>query len=103
MQEQLTCPTRNINVPQKLCMFISIQRCLKLNSLWYIVKENPNQRLPINALVQICSMEIISKQCFYVTNLLKIIICLSCLAFLSTQNREHLFENILNVLDVKNM
>ena len=81
MQEQLTCPTRNINVPQKLSMFISIQRCLKLNSLWYIVKENPNQRLPINALVQNCSMEIISKQCFYLTNLLKIIICILCLAF----------------------
>ena len=64
MQEQLTCTTRNIKVPQKLCMFMSIQRCLELNSLWYIVKENPNQRLPINVLVQLGSMKIVSKQCF---------------------------------------
>ena len=33
---------------EKLCMFMSIHQCLKPNSLWYIVKENPNQRLPIN-------------------------------------------------------
>ena len=32
------------------------------NSLWYIVKENPNQRLPINVLVQLGSMKIISKR-----------------------------------------
>ena len=46
-------------------MFMSKHRCLKPNSLLYIVKENPNKRLPINVLVQLSSMKIFSKQCYF--------------------------------------
>ena len=65
----------------------------------YIVKENPNQRL--NVLDQFCSIKIISKQCFLCHKLAEnyiMHIMLRCIHLL--ENREHLLENILNILDV---
>ena len=73
----------------------------KTNSLWYILKENPIQRLSINVLVQLSSMKNISKQCFLCNKLVEnytIHIMLSCFHLL--EDREHLIENILNKLDV---
>ena len=51
-------------ISEKLCMFMLMHRCSKPNSLWYSVKENPCQKIPIKVLVQLGSMKIISKQCF---------------------------------------
>ena len=78
-----------------------MHRCLKPNSLWYIVKENPNQRLPINELVQLGSMKITSKLFFLCHKLVEnynMHIMLRCFHLL--ENRERLLGNILNILDV---
>ena len=71
-------------------MFMSIHQCIKPNSLWYIFKQIPNQRLPIK-----CS----SSTWFYkLAENYDMHIMLRCFNLL--ENRERLFENILNILDV---
>ena len=61
-------------------------------------KENPNQRLPINVLVQLSSMKIISKQCFLCQKLVENY----NMHFMHLlENTERFLENLLNILDVK--
>ena len=82
---------------KKICMFKSIHRCLKPNSLWYIVKRKFNQRLPINVLVQLGSMKIISKHCILCQKLVENY----NMHFMHLlENTERFLENLLNILDV---
>ena len=71
-------------------MFISIHRCLKPNSLRYIVKENRNQRLPNNVLVQLGSMKIPQNSVFLCNKLAENynnILCLDVFIFSKIENR----------------